>query len=40
LEEAVFAISPGQSVVLYDGEVTLGGGIIAAGRRVLPVQAA
>jgi tRNA-uridine 2-sulfurtransferase len=40
LDEAVFAISPGQSVVLYDGEVTLGGGIIAAGRRALPVRAA
>jgi tRNA-specific 2-thiouridylase len=40
LDEAVFAISPGQSVVLYDAETVLGGGIIAASRRVLPVRAA
>jgi tRNA-specific 2-thiouridylase len=40
LDEAVFAISPGQSVVLYDGDVVLGGGVIAASARVLPVRAA
>ncbi len=40
LEAPLAAISPGQSVVLYDGEVVLGGGVIAASRRVLPVRAA
>ena len=40
LAEPAYAISPGQSVVLYDGDVVLGGGIIAAGGRLLPVQAA
>jgi len=41
LHEPAYAISPGQSVVLYnDVGIVLGGGIIAASRRVLPVQAA
>ncbi len=41
LEEPAYAIAPGQSVVLYDAQgVVLGGGIIAASRRVLPVRAA
>jgi tRNA-specific 2-thiouridylase len=43
LEEPVAAITPGQSVVLYDGERVLGGGIIehARGMRAaLPVLAA
>jgi tRNA-specific 2-thiouridylase len=41
LHEAAYAISPGQSVVLYDADgLVLGGGIIAAGRRILPIQAA
>ncbi len=40
LDTPVHAISPGQSVVLYDGEVVLGGGVIASGRRLLPVRAA
>lgn len=40
LEEPAQAISPGQSVVFYDGTAVLGGGVIAASRRVLPVRAA
>lgn len=40
LDEPVAAITPGQSVVLYDGETVLGGGVIAAGRRALPLVAA
>jgi tRNA-uridine 2-sulfurtransferase len=40
LEEAVSAITPGQSVVFYDGAAVLGGGVIALGRRGLPVMAA
>jgi tRNA-uridine 2-sulfurtransferase len=43
LDEPVAAITPGQSVVLYDGERVLGGGIIesARGQRAsLPVLAA
>jgi len=39
-ESPVVAISPGQSVVLYDGTRVLGGGVIEAGRRGLPVLAA
>jgi tRNA-specific 2-thiouridylase len=37
LDEPVSAITPGQSLVLYDGERVLGGGVIerAAGTRVL-----
>ena len=34
------AISPGQSMVLYDGDRVLGGGVIERGRRALPVRAA
>ena len=34
LDEPVSAISPGQSLVLYDGERVLGGGVIEAGRAV------
>jgi tRNA-specific 2-thiouridylase len=43
LDEAVSAITPGQSLVIYDGERVLGGGFIerAAGQRApLPVRAA
>jgi tRNA-uridine 2-sulfurtransferase len=44
LEEAVSAITPGQSLVLYDGERVLGGGFIERGgtavRTALPVLAA
>lgn len=40
LDAGVSAITPGQSVVLYDGDVVLGGGVIAESRRVLPVRAA
>ena len=40
LDEPVAAIAPGQSVVLYDGDHVLGGGVIERGRRELPVRAA
>ncbi|HEX7124089.1 MAG TPA: tRNA 2-thiouridine(34) synthase MnmA [Gemmatimonadaceae bacterium] len=43
LDEPVAAITPGQSLVLYDGTRVVGGGVIeraAGARRVLPVRAA
>jgi tRNA-uridine 2-sulfurtransferase len=43
LDEPVTAITPGQSLVLYDGERVLGGGFIEGSRKVraaLPVVAA
>ena len=42
LDEPVAAITPGQSLVMYDGERVLGGGLIerARGTRALPVRAA
>ena len=40
LDEPVAAITPGQSLVLYDGDRVLGGGVIEAARRALPVLAA
>lgn len=36
LDEAVTAISPGQSLVVYDGEIVLGGGVIERGMREAP----
>jgi tRNA-uridine 2-sulfurtransferase len=41
LDEPVSAITPGQSLVMYDGDRVLGGGLIERGRGVgLPVLAA
>ena len=40
LDEPVAAITPGQSLVLYEGERVLGGGVIERGRKALPVRAA
>lgn len=43
LDEPVSAIAPGQSLVIYDNEKVLGGGLIersAGGRAPLPVRAA
>ncbi|HEY0971543.1 MAG TPA: tRNA 2-thiouridine(34) synthase MnmA [Gemmatimonadales bacterium] len=40
LDEPVSAIAPGQSLVLYDGERVLGGGVIERARRALRVMAA
>jgi tRNA-specific 2-thiouridylase len=40
LDEPVAAITPGQSLVLYDGDRVLGGGVIERARRALPVRAA
>ena len=38
LDDAVSAITPGQSAVFYDGDRVLGGGLIeSAARRELPV---
>jgi tRNA-specific 2-thiouridylase len=39
-DEPVSAITPGQSVVLYSGSMVLGGGVIEAARRMLPILAA
>ena len=40
LDEPVAAITPGQSLVMYDRDRVLGGGLIEAARRMLPVRAA
>ncbi|NUP55956.1 MAG: tRNA 2-thiouridine(34) synthase MnmA [Gemmatimonadaceae bacterium] len=40
LDEPASAITPGQSLVLYDGATVLGGGVIERGGRGLPVIAA
>lgn len=38
LDEAVSAISPGQSLVIYEGDVVMGGGVIERGMRDAPVK--
>ena len=40
LGEAASAITPGQSLVLYDGARVLGGGVIERAKRELPILAA
>lgn len=41
LGESVLGVAPGQSLVVYDGDVVLGGGVITrAGKGALPVLAA
>jgi tRNA-specific 2-thiouridylase len=40
LDAAIAAIAPGQSLVLYDGDTVLGGGVIEAARARLPILAA
>jgi tRNA-specific 2-thiouridylase len=40
LDEPVAAITPGQSLVMYDHDRVLGGGLIETARRMLPVRAA
>jgi tRNA-uridine 2-sulfurtransferase len=40
LDAPIAAIAPGQSLVLYDGDRVLGGGVIEAARAHLPILAA
>jgi tRNA-specific 2-thiouridylase len=40
LDAPVSAITPGQSLVLYDGTTVVGGGVIERARRELPILAA
>ena len=40
LDAPVSAITPGQSLVLYDGATVVGGGVIERARRELPILAA
>ena len=40
LTQAVSAITPGQSLVIYDGDRVIGGGVIERARRELPILAA
>jgi tRNA-specific 2-thiouridylase len=40
LDAPIAAIAPGQSLVLYDGDAVLGGGVIEAARAHLPILAA
>ena len=40
LDQPVAAITPGQSVVMFDGDRVLGGALIAASRAALPILAA